>query len=138
MAYTKILKIKSTPKEAIEYIKENKEMKSISQKESMDENGEKNLLYIMRDKRGNTYELSAEYLKFMKNYIHEEGGQIVFETISNSINCSVEYAHEEFEMVRKLYKNHGNIIQYQIIQNFGMAVDPELANKIGMEFAENT
>lgn len=136
MAYTKILKIKSTPKEAIEYIKENKEMKSISQKESMDENGEKNLLYIMRDKRGNTYELSAEYLKFMKNYIYEERGQIVFETISNSINCSVEYAHEEFEMVRKLYKNHGNIIQYQIIQNFGMAVDPELANKIGMEFAE--
>lgn len=135
MAITFIYSIKSTGNKSLEYSTENK-IGSIKKKNDSKDS----LDYIIRDKKGNVYNLSDEYLNKMKKYIERDSqGNIVFKTVKNSLNCSKENAYKEWEHVRKMMNpskgNKGNI-QYCIVQNFGNDLDPQIANEIGMKFAQ--
>lgn len=135
MAITKIYKIKSTAENSLNYIMSNKESEIVEIKNDSNDS----LNYIMRDKKsGVVSELSQQYLDKMKNYItYNEDNSITFKTISSGINCSVINTYEEWQSVRNMCQN-GNkgILQYDIIQNFGIDLDPEIAHQIGIEFAE--
>lgn len=136
MAITFIYPVKVTGEKSLNYDTENKNAEIIQNK-----NDSKNALdYIMRDKKGNTYKLSADYIQKMKNYIsYDENKNIIFHTVTSGLHCCVENAHKEWELVRQNSNNRrsdsGNL-QYCIIQNFGIDLDPMIANKIGVEFAQ--
>lgn len=137
MAITFIYSIKSTPKNSIEYNKSDKESEIINKKN----NTLDSLNYIMRDKKGNISELSKEYLEKMKPYITIENNKVIFETISTAINCSLNNANEQWNLVREKYKrkkrpNEKENLQYCIVQNFGDSIDPLIANEIGVKFAQ--
>lgn len=138
MAITFIYPIKSTPANSIEYNKSNKEGTVIKEKDdSMD-----SLNYIMRDKRGNVSELSKEYLEKMKGYISIKDNKVTFETISTALNCSLNNANEQWNLIRQKYERNrkANIkenLQYCIVQNFGNDLDPLIANEIGVKFAKD-
>lgn len=130
MAVTKIRKIKKTPQKALEYAKRDKEAEIVKT-----ENDE----LTLRDKsNGNVVKLNQDYLSKIKDYInYNEDGSITFKTISTGINCSVINAHNEWQAVRDMSRNgNNNVVQYDIYQNFGIEMNPELAHQIGIEFAE--
>lgn len=134
MAITFIYPIKATGEKSIDYDTENKKAKLVKN------NGKDSLEYIIRDKKGNIYKLSAEYIKKMENYISfDEKDNIIFHTIANGLNCCVEAAHREWQHVRNALNpargNSGNL-QYCIVQNFGIDLDPRIANEIGIAFAQ--
>lgn len=134
MAITFIYPIKVTGNKSLDYDLEDKKGK-IKKNDSRD-----SLEYIIRDKRGNVYNLSDEYLRKMDKYISkDEQGNIIFHTVKSSLNCSSENPYIEWEYVRNALNpgkgNKGNI-QYCIVQNFGTDIDPEIANEIGMRFAQ--
>ena len=138
MAITFIYPIKATGNNSLSYNKEDKESRIEKELENTD-SSEKSLSYVMRDKRGNTYSLPAAYLEKMKNYISTTSeNTIVFHTISSYLNCS-RNTYDEWEMVRRIMnpKNGktGNL-QYCIVQNFGIDLNPEVANEIGVKFAQ--
>ena len=129
MAVTKIRKIKKTPQKALDYAKRDKEAEIVKK-----ENDE----LTLRDKNnGNVVKLSQDYLSKIKDYInYNEDGSITFKTISTGINCSVINAHNEWQAVRDMSRNGNNyVVQYDIYQNFGIEMNPELAHQIGIEFA---
>lgn len=135
MAITFIYPISVTGQNSINYDTENKEARIKNNKnDSVD-----SLNYIMRDKNGNTYELSREYMEKMKPYIStDKNGKVTFRTISSFLNCSERNTYAEWERIRELKNSQngkkGNL-QYCIVQNFGEDVNPEVANEIGVEFA---
>lgn len=135
MAVTFIYPIKVTGENSLNYDTENKNAKIVNEKNDSKES----LEYVMRDKKGNTYKLSSEYLDKMKNYIsYDKTGNVIFHTIKTGINCSLKNAYQEWEMVRKaLDKRRGQDgnLQYCIVQNFGTDLDPMIANEIGVRFA---
>lgn len=136
MAITFIYPIKATGEKSLDYDTEDKSTKILEKKD----NSKDSLDYIMRDKKGNVYKLSSEYIEKMKNYIsYDDEGNIIFHTVKSGLHCCVQNAHKEWEIVRQKSNNSrsdkGNL-QYCIIQNFGIDLDPMLANKIGMEFAQ--
>jgi len=135
MATTFIYKIKVTGEKSIDYDKSDK-IADIIKRENDSFNS---LNYITRDKTGNIYKLSADYMEKMKDFIVYKDDKIIFKTVSSSLNCSLLNTHEEWETVRR-YKNPSNgnegILQYCIAQNFGEDISPLLANEIGMRFAE--
>lgn len=138
MAITFIYSIKATGEKSLNYGKENKSSK-ILEKKNVKNNSIDSLEYIMRDKRGNTYKLSSEYMNKMKNYIsYDEIGNVTFHTVKTSLNCSIDTAYKEWEHTRnnanKTRGNSGNL-QYCIVQNFGIELDPRTANEIGIAFA---
>lgn len=132
MAITFIYPIKATGEKSLKYDLEDKETVIVKR-----DGGQDSLSYDMRDKRGNVYKLSSEYLDKMKNYIRKEpDGKIVFETLSTALNCSGNY--EEWRIVRNQMnpsKGSTGNLQYCIVQNFGVDLDPAEANEIGVEFA---
>lgn len=142
MAITFIYAVKSTGGNSIDYDIEDKVMK-IEKKEnenSLNEDSVKSLNYVMRDKKGNLYKLSEEYLKKMENYIsYDENNNITFKTLSTSQNCSLNGIYKQWQQVRDLMNskngNSGNL-QYCIVQNFGTDLDPQTANEIGVKFAQ--
>lgn len=135
MAITYIYPIKATGEKSLDYDTENKNAKIIEKNDSKD-----SLDYVMRDKKGNVYKLSSEYMEKMKNYItYDDEENVIFHTIKSGLYCDVQNAYKEWELIRKTSNNtrsnKGNL-QYCIIQNFGIDLDPMTANKIGMEFAQ--
>lgn len=53
------------------------------------------------------------------------------------INCSAEIARDQFVTVKKQYGKEGGIVAYHGYQSFEEGeVTPELAHRIGIEFAE--
>lgn len=137
MAITFIYPIKSTGEKSLNYDTECKSTKMVEKKK---DDSKDSLDYVMRDKKGNTYKLSFEYMEKMKNYIsYDDKGNVTFQTISTGINCCVENAYNEWQTARKLFnesKGNKGILQFCIVQNFGVDLDPMLANKIGTEFAQ--
>ncbi len=135
MAITFIYPIKTTAQNSLEYDKEDKKGTIIENKND----GRDSLNYVIRDKKGNTYSLSSEYLNKMGSYIsYEADNQIVFKTISTGLNCSVDNTHNEWEIVREIMnpsKGKTGNLQYCIVQNFGIDLDPMIANEIGVRFA---
>lgn len=134
MAITFIYPVKVTGQNSINYDTETKEAK-LEKNDSQD-----SLNYIMRDKKGNSYELSGDYMEKMKAYISlDENGKVTFKTISTFLNCSEKNTYAEWERIREI-KNPKNgksgNLQYCIVQNFGEDVDPAIANEIGVKFAE--
>lgn len=135
MAITFIYAIKATGEKSLDYDTEDKEAKILKKDDSKD-----SLEYVLRDKKGNVYNLSADYLEKMKNYISDDGkGNLIFHTIANGLNCTVGNAYEEWKHIRAIKNpkngNRGNL-QYCIVQNFGIDLDPAIANEIGMRFAQ--
>lgn len=135
MATTFIYPIKVTGEKSLDYDTENKSAKIIEKKNDSKDS----LNYIMRDKKGNVYNLSAEYLEKMKNFISfDDEKNITFHTIKTGVNCCVKNAYQEWKKVRDTTNNrranNGNL-QYCIVQNFGIDLDPMIANEIGTEFA---
>lgn len=140
MGITFIYSVKMTGNNSLNYDTENKIMKIEKKEEIQNEDSIKSLNYIMKDKKGNVYNLSSEYLSKMKDYItYDENKNITFSTITSSLNCSVENAYSQWQNVRNLMNtkngNKGNL-QYCIVQNFGTDIDPAIANEIGLEFAK--
>lgn len=135
MAITFIMPRKTTGNVALKYAEDDKKAKMVDEK-----NSSLNALnYAIRDKKGNVYNLSEEYLQKMKNYITVENGTIGFKTLATYINCSKEHCYEEWENVRSIknpQKGHSGNIQYCITQNFGIDLDPLIAQQIGVEFAQ--
>lgn len=132
MGVTRIYKIKVTGEKSLDYDTEDKVQKIVEVKNDSRDS----LEYIMRDKKGNTYKLSDEYLKKMKDYIsYEEDGNVVFHTLKTGLNCTAENAWEEWEQTRRIKKKEGGNLQYCIVQNFGIDLDPQIANEIGVAFA---
>lgn len=133
MAITFIYPITVTGHNSLNYDTETKEAK-MEQKD-----GSNSLNYVMRDKKGNTYELSKEYLNKMKAYISVDGqGNVTFKTISSFLNCGKNNTYKEWQKVRDtMNRSRGNTgcLQYCIVQNFGEDLDPMLANEIGVKFA---
>lgn len=134
MAITFIYPVKVTGQNSINYDTETKEAK-LEKNDSQD-----SLNYIMRDKKGNSYELSGDYMEKMKAYISiDEKGKVTFKTISTFLNCSEKNTYAEWERIREI-KNPKNgksgNLQYCIVQNFGEEIDPAIANEIGVKFAE--
>lgn len=136
MAITTIYKIKSTGSKSLKYDTTDKQGKiiAVNKNDSSD-----SLDYVVRNKNGNIYNLPKEYLDKMQAYIIKNEDKLIFKTISNSLNCSVENAYSEWENVRNIKNpqrgNEGNL-QYCIVQNFGMDLNPKIANEIGMKFAK--
>ncbi len=136
MAITFIYPVSVTGQNSINYDTETKEAKIDKNKNDSQDS----LNYVMRDKKGNTYELSKEYLDKMKAYVSIDGnGKVTFKTLSSFINCSEKNTYAEWERIRDL-KNPANgrkgNLQYCIVQNFGEDLDPALANEIGVKFAK--
>lgn len=137
MADTFIYAITQTGENSMHYDTEDKAAKIIGAKKD----GADSLAYVMRDKKGNFHNLSAEYLEKIKDYVSvDKEGQYTFRTISSYLNCSNEHTYEQWEKVRAFKNpergNTGNI-QYCIVQNFGEEfVDPKTANEIGVRFAQ--
>lgn len=137
MAITFIYPIKSTPQSSIDYNTNNKESIMVNKKDD----GLDSLNYVMRNKNGIINEVPKEYLEKMKPYINIEGNKVIFETIKSALNCSVKNANEQWNFVRNKYKvkinkNKKENLQYCIVQNFGIDLDPLIANEIGRKFAE--
>ena len=137
MAITFIYKIKDTPSISLDYAITDKECSVVGVDNKND--SEDSLSYIMRNKHGTVYDLSADYLNKLESYIVRDGDAITFKTLSSGINCSVVDAYKQMQAVRDS-KNpqNGNkgVLQYCIVQNFGDFVDPIIANEIGRRFAE--
>lgn len=136
MAVTFIYPVRVTGQNSINYDTEAKEAKIEKNKNDSKDS----LNYIMRDKKGNTYELSSEYMEKMRAYISiDEKGKVTFKTVSSFLNCSEKNTYAEWERIREL-KNPKNgksgNLQYCIVQNFGEDIDPAIANEIGVKFAE--
>lgn len=139
MATTFIYAIKATGNKSLDYDKENKEAKIEKEPVNNKNDSRDSLSYVTRDKKGNTYKLSANYLEKMKDYIRkDEKGNITFKTLTTGINCSTIDTYKEWETVRKKRNpkngSKGNL-QYCIVQNFGVELNPEIANEIGVKFA---
>lgn len=160
MATVQIIAIKKTPSQNVDYVTDDKDAVIVETKDD----GKDNLTYAMRDKdgqmifartvsderiykfknkKGMVYELSESYLKMMDDYIQKyDDGRVTFETIKSSLNCNEKTANKEFQVIRDAFPKRGRqgggeeILQFHITQNFGIAVAPLLANKIGVEFAE--
>lgn len=135
MATTFIYPIKVTGEKSLDYDTENKSAKIIEKKNDSKDS----LNYIMRDRKGNIYNLSSDYIKKMKNYISFDSEEnIIFQTIKTGVNCCVKNAYNEWKKVRDTTNNKransGNL-QYCIVQNFGINLDPMIANEIGTAFA---
>ena len=91
MAITFIYPVKVTGQNSINYDTETKEAK-LEKNDSQD-----SLNYIMRDKKGNSYELSGDYMEKMKAYISiDEKGKVTFKTISTFLNCSEKNTYAEW------------------------------------------
>lgn len=136
MAITFIYAVKTTGENSLQYDTEDKEAKLMKKEknDSLD-----SLNYIMQDKKGNVYNLPETYMEKMKQYIsYDEKGNVTFHTLKTGLNCSVDNAYEQWQVVRDTQNpskgNKGNL-QYCIIQNFGTDLDPTLANEIGVKFA---
>lgn len=136
MAITFIYSVKATGNKSLDYSTEDKTGKV----KKVKNDSKDSLEYVIRDKRGNVYNLSDAYLEKMKKYIYKDNeGNIVFKTIQNTLNCSSENTYQEWEHIRKVMnpsKGSSGNLQYCIVQNFGTDVDPEIANEIGMKFAQ--
>lgn len=54
------------------------------------------------------------------------------------INCSPQSCFDEMQLTKKLYSKTGGRLYYHLVQSFpkGYEIDPELAHKIAVEFAE--
>lgn len=140
MAITFIYAVKSTGNASLKYDTENKEMKIEKKEDNSKNDSSDSLNYVMRDKKGNTYKLSDEYLKKMSKYIsYDEDNNVTFKTVSTSLNCSLNNTYKQWQQVRDMLNskngNNGNL-QYCIVQNFGTDLDPQIANEIGVEFAK--
>ncbi|MDA8222502.1 relaxase/mobilization nuclease domain-containing protein [Desulfosporosinus sp.] len=109
MAIIKIGKVKVTPEKAIAYAVSDKVgiAKKDDVKDSID--------YVSQDKFS---------------------GGIVHKTISKGMNCSIENAPEEWEKIRKHYGKNNKILMFHVKQNFGIEVNPAIANEIGCKLAE--
>lgn len=57
-------------------------------------------------------------------------------TIASSLNCSVQNAHEQFQTVREFFNKDKDRLMYHAIQNFGVKIDPVVANEIGKKLSE--
>lgn len=71
-------------------------------------------------------------INYGKNGDKTENGILV-----SSINCNVTTSYEEMALTKKFFHKEDKILGYHIIQSFkGYEVDPERANQIGKELAE--
>ena len=109
MAIIKIIKIKETPQVTINYCISDKEELVITK------NSDDVIDYTIKDKM---YEMTK------------------FKTIATPINCTIKNAAKEMEAVRNMFGKNNNILMFHVVQNFGIEVDPNIANEIGCKFAE--
>ena len=57
--------------------------------------------------------------------------------VSNSLDCDVDYVRNQFKATREIWGKNGGIQAHHVIQSFKPdEVDPEKANKIGLQLAE--
>ncbi|MBU8855699.1 relaxase/mobilization nuclease domain-containing protein [Bacillus sp. FJAT-26377] len=57
--------------------------------------------------------------------------------VSNSLDCDVDYVRNQFKATREIWGKSGGIQAHHVIQSFKPdEVDPEKANKIGLQLAE--
>jgi hypothetical protein len=57
--------------------------------------------------------------------------------VSNSLDCDVNYVRNQFKATREIWGKNGGIQAHHVIQSFKPnEVDPQQANKIGLELAE--
>ncbi|MGG0487163.1 relaxase/mobilization nuclease domain-containing protein [Priestia aryabhattai] len=57
--------------------------------------------------------------------------------VSNSLDCDVDYVRNQFKTTREIWGKSGGIQAHHVIQSFKpYEVDPEKANKIGLQLAE--
>ncbi|MGI8382911.1 relaxase/mobilization nuclease domain-containing protein [Priestia megaterium] len=57
--------------------------------------------------------------------------------VSNSLDCDVDYARNQFKATREIWGKSGGIQAHHVIQSFKPdEVDPQQANKIGLQLAE--
>lgn len=57
--------------------------------------------------------------------------------VSNSLDCDVDYARNQFKATREIWGKSGGIQAHHVIQSFKPdEVDPEKANEIGLQLAE--
>lgn len=109
MAIIKIGKVKVTPEKAIAYAVDDKV--GSSKKDDVKDS----INYVARDK---------------------STGRIVHKTISTAMNCSIRNASQEWEIVRNHYGKNDKILMFHVKQNFGIEVDPVIANEIGYKLAQ--
>lgn len=109
MAIIKIHDVKVTPQKAIDYAVKDKI--GVAKKDDVKD--------------------SIDYATADKNV---EG--VVHKTISTALRCSLDNASKEWESVRNHYGKNDKILMYHVMQNFGVEVEPEIANEIGCKLAE--
>lgn len=57
--------------------------------------------------------------------------------VSNSLDCDVDYVRNQFKATREIWGKSGGIQAHHVIQSFKPdEIDPEKANKIGLQLAE--
>jgi hypothetical protein len=57
--------------------------------------------------------------------------------VSNSLDCDVDYVRNQFKATREIWGKNGGIQAHHVIQSFKPdEVDPQQANKIGLQLAE--
>ncbi|EGI2115174.1 relaxase/mobilization nuclease domain-containing protein, partial [Listeria monocytogenes] len=57
--------------------------------------------------------------------------------VSNSLDCDVDYARNQFKATREIWGKSGGIQAHHVIQSFKPdEVDPQQANEIGLQLAE--
>jgi len=57
--------------------------------------------------------------------------------VSNSLDCDLDYVRNQFKATREIWGKNGGIQAHHVIQSFKPEeVDPEKANKIGLQLAE--
>lgn len=86
----------------------------------------------MKDFSEKQYQALADVLTYAKD---EEKTEKVF--YAQGVNCNVTYARDEFVYVKDLYNKQGGVQAYHGYMSFReQNITPELAQKIGMEFAQ--
>lgn len=76
--------------------------------------------YVVNDKKSE--KSNENNMKIHKNYL-------------TALNCNINNAAKDWETVRKYYGKNNQILMFHVKQNFGLEVDPYIANEIGYRLA---
>lgn len=139
MAVTYITRIYVTIDKSIEYIMRDKVVLT----------GEDMMKHLEDEalKKATDYlESTIDYIENNKEILNESGIEIR-KTLTSTINCSYDYAKNEFKVVQEQYnkngagkvgvgKNDKEILGYHVWQSFEENIPGELSNEIGVKLAK--